>query len=216
VFRCRVSATASMELPRAASGLSGITPNPLPAVSTVMSDTQTQQVPSNSISSSRRRRGSQSGAQSRHGQHGASQRDRQHRRHSRRRQGQQSLMSWMWLKLCCHIRKSTIDFFEAVDAGRVDAVREMVKLSPAMLLRTRPGTRWTAVLDQRRAGAPAHISCTGIGGRPNDYTKRMVNALTEKNLTPLMLACKRGCVACMFACIACCHTRGAERHFARS
>jgi hypothetical protein len=202
-----------------------------------MSDTQTQQVPSNSISSSRRRRGSQSGAQSRHGQHGASQRDRQHRRHSRRRQGQQSLMSWMWLKLCCHIRKSTIDFFEAVDAGRVDAVREMVKLSPAMLLRTRPGTRWTAVhfaaergafatltalfdealiLDQRRAGAPAHISCTGIGGRPNDYTKRMVNALTEKNLTPLMLACKRGCVACMFACIACCHTRGAERHFARS
>lgn len=148
--------------------------------------------------------------------------DRQsHRRHSRRHQNQQSLASWIWLKLCCHIRRSTIDFFDAVDAGRVDAVRAMVKSSPAMLLRTRPGTRWTAVhfaaergefstlctlfneaqhLDERSVGSRSRIGCTGIGVRPSIYTKCMVSALTEKNLTPLMLACKRGCATSLIPC----------------
>jgi hypothetical protein len=110
-----------------------------------------------------------------------------------------------------------MDFFDAVDAGRVDAVREMVKQCPALLLRTRPGTRWTAVhfaaergefstltalfeeasvIDERITGSKTCTGCTGMGGvGPREYQICMVNALTEKNLTPLMLACKRGCVA---------------------
>ena len=122
----------------------------------------------------------------------------------------------MWVKLCWHFRKNTLAFFYAVDSGRADVVRNMVKLSPALLLRTRPGTRWTAVhfaaergefstlsalfeesqvLDERRVGSQTRMGCTPIAGRASNYTRCMVNALTEKNLTPLMLACKRGYVA---------------------
>lgn len=139
---------------------------------------------------------------------------RQHGQIRRHRQPQQSLSSWLWLKLCCHVRKVTIQFFEAVDASRADAVRNMIQLNPALLLRTRPGTRWTAAhyaaergdfstvvvlfeesqaLDERCLGANEVCdACACLGGRVSDYTTCMVNALTEKNLTPLMLACKRG------------------------
>jgi hypothetical protein len=107
-----------------------------------------------------------------------------------------------------------VEFFDAVDAGRVDLVRAMVKQAPVLVLRTRPGTRWTALhfvaergeyatltalleearsLDSSGVVGPK-LSCVGIK-KQVELVKRMVDALTEKNLTPLMLACKRGCGA---------------------
>lgn len=216
----RMSPARSMQLPHTVSEVPPVLLHPATVSTLAIANTQPQHAPSTRVSSGRHGAHTPVVRQVRDNQH-----DRQtHRRHSRRRQNQQSLASWMWLQLCCHIRKSTIDFFDAVDAGRVDMVREMVKVSPTLLLRTRPGTRWTAVhfaaergefstltslfeesqaLDERKAGSQAHMRCTGIGGRPNAYTKCMVNALTEKNLTPLMLACKRGCVAARSQLLAC-------------
>jgi hypothetical protein len=111
------------------------------------------------------------------------------------------------------MRKSTVEFFAAVDAGRVDVVRDMVRAQPNLSLRTRPGTRWTAVhyaaergeyatltalfeeaqTSQRAAGGARSFFCSSGSTRSVDYVKRMVSSLTEKNLTALMLACKRGC-----------------------
>jgi hypothetical protein len=146
----------------------------------------------------------------------AAQRERQRQRYyaQRRRGSQQSAAGWVWLKVATRMRKSTVFFFEAIDAGRVDAVREMVRAQPSLLLRTRPGTRWTAVHHTAErgefatltalfeeaqhfnrasaSGRAAALLCAPTRGRSHDYVKRMVNSLTEKNLTPLMLACKRG------------------------
>ena len=149
------------------------------------------------------------------------QRERQRQRHyaQRRRAAQQTLGSWLWLKVCSRMRKSTVEFFEAVDAGRVDAVRDMARAQPSLLLRTRPGTRWTAAHYaaergeyatltalfeeaqhiERAAASARPFTCTGGGGRAAEYVKRMVGSLTEKNLTPLMLACKRGCAPPLLA-----------------
>jgi hypothetical protein len=149
------------------------------------------------------------------------QRERQRQRHyaQRRRQAQQSLTSWIWLKVCLRMRKSTVEFFDAVDAGRVDVVRDMVRAQPNLLLHTRPGTRWTAAhyaaergeyatltalfeeaqITERAAQSARSLVCASGSSRFQDRVKRMVNSLTEKNLTPLMLACKRGC-AFEFVC----------------
>ncbi len=144
----------------------------------------------------------------------SAQRERQRQRYSaqRRRAMHQSMAGWVWLKFTARMRKSTVFFFEAVDGGRVDVVRDMVRSQPGLLLRTRPGTRWTAVhhtaeqgefatltalfeeaqcCDRASASGRGMLSCAPSRG--SDYVKRMVNGLTEKNLTPLMLACKRGC-----------------------
>ena len=113
----------------------------------------------------------------------------------RQRRQSQSVMSWMWLKICCHVRRRTFEFFDAVDCGRVSAIRDMVQLSPALLLRTRPGTRWTAVHFAAERGefstlialfeeAAALESCSAPGRgksclhvfvEKGDFTRSMVN-----------------------------------------
>ena len=160
-----------------------------------------------------------SGRVSLHGIHSYQRQSAQRERHrqryfaQRRRATHKSMAGWVWLKVTARMRKSTVFFFEAVDGGRVDIVRDMVRSQPGLLLRTRPGTRWTAVhhtaergefatltalfeeaqrCDRASASGRGMLSCATP--RASDFVKRMVNGLTEKNLTPLMLACKRGCV----------------------
>lgn len=211
----------SMELPAAISGpsaLTGTTAYPSAVAAVPVTPVQAHEVPSTEMNPPRRTIGPLNNPTFRGvGYHPQPSHDRHHsRRQGRKRQSQKSVASWMWLKLCCRIRKSTMEFFDAVDSGRVELVRDMVRASPALLLRTRPGTRWTAVHftaergeyatltalfeeaqahDERRE-AQSTISCARIKSvKKGELTKRMVNALTEKNLTPLMLACKRGCVS---------------------
>lgn len=209
----------SMELPAAMSGTSALTgtsvyPNAIAAVP--VTPVHAHEVPSTEMNPPRRTVGPLNNPTFRTGgYHPQPSQDRHHaRRQGRKRQSQKSVASWMWLKLCCRIRKSTMEFFDAVDAGRVEVVRDMVRASPALLLRTRPGSRWTAVhftaergeyatltalfeeaqVHDERREAQSGISCARIKPvKKGELTKRMVNALTEKNLTPLMLACKRGC-----------------------
>lgn len=134
---------------------------------------------------------------------------------------QQHLPAWMYLKVFARMRKTTVMFFDALDSGRVEAVRELVQSQPSLLLRTRPGTRWTAVhhvaergefgtltalfeeaqrLDQAAASSRGAFACMMGSSKSNEYVQRMVNSLTEKNLTPLMLACKRGCACAHRKC----------------
>lgn len=151
-------------------------------------------------------------------------RDR-HRRYYMHRQRQTStttVAGWLWLKICSHVRKGTVNFFDAVDAGRVERVRTLIADAPQLLLRSRPGTRWTALhyvaergeyamlallLDEARRceeleAVGSKLSCGAANAkRSSELVKRMVDALTEKNLTPLMLACKRGCAARVLACL---------------
>lgn len=214
----------SMELTAALSGPSALTgtavyPNAVAAVP--VTPVHAHEVPSTEMNPPRRTIGPLNNPTFRGvGYNPQPSHDRHHsRRQGRKRQSQKSVASWMWLKLCCRIRKSTMEFFDAVDAGRVELVRDMVRASPALLLRTRPGTRWTAVHftaergeyatltalfeeaqthDERR-DAHSTISCARLKPmKKGELTKRMVNALTEKNLTPLMLACKRGCAPLPF------------------
>ena len=122
--------------------------------------------------------------------------------------------SQVWVALCKHVCKKTFAFFDAVQGGKVEDVQQMVDATPKLLLQRNPGTMWTAAhmaseqgdfqmtmvlfdvaerLDRVFADAPT-MRCWPLPFNSTSASTQMLHACTEKNLTPLMRACKRGCV----------------------